>query len=318
MVNREHPKTLPVCDVGTVRINRIFARFVVNIAFADIKLGSSLSVGEPAAFGLVWENLGQKAKQLSAEKLYWVANGDIFQSLDVLGLEDWDEASLLDRKGFVRLRIDSRGTTVRWSVFSGNWSSLFFVMDWLLHQPTPITLQYYLVGWFSETVADPFTARERMHTIMAKSDVHLQSRTFVKPATPDKSTYIPDIIGDALEHVSVAPEHSVDLVQDPEDSRFKITRIGSESTIARLWGIEPVSYPCINGGSYDQIVSEVYPQVIQTGEAHYGHVYAAMSFPNSPIKWFPYQRVILPQRFADGQKGVTVLSAFSKVDISII
>ena len=255
---------------------------------------------------------------MSDDNLHWVANGEIVSSLDKLGLEGWDEASLLDRKGLVRLTADGDGTTVRWSVFSGNWSSLYFVMDWLLHQPTPITLQYYLVGWFSETLNDPFTARERIHAIMAKSDVHLQSRTFVKPVAPDATTFIPDILGEALEHVTVQPDYSVDLVQDPGDSRFKITRIGSKSTIAKVWGLEPVSYPCINGGSYDQIVSEIYPHVIQTGQAHYGHVYAAMSFPNSPIKWFPYQRVILPQRFANGQAGVTVLSEFSKVDISII
>lgn len=262
--------------------------------------------------------MGEKAKKLSDDNLHWVANGEIVSSLDKLGLEAWDEAALLDRKGLVRLTADGDGTTVRWSVFSGNWSSLYFVMDWLLHQPTPITLQYYLVGWFSETLNDPYTARERIHAIMAKSDVHLQSRTFVKPVAPDATTFIPDILGDALAHVKVQPDYSVDLVQDPGDSRFKITRIGSKSTIAKLWGLEPVSYPCINGGSYDQIVSEAYPHVIQTGQPHYGHVYAAMSFPNSPIKWFPYQRVILPQRFADGQSGVTVLSEFSKVDISII
>lgn len=264
------------------------------------------------------DRVGEKAKQLSDDNLHWVANGEIVNSLDQLGLEAWDEASLLDRKGLVRLKTDEKGTTVRWSVFAGNWSSLYFVMDWLLHQPRPITLQYYLVGWFIETLDDAVTARGRIHAIMAKSDLHLQSRTFVRSVNPKESTYIPDILGDALTHSPVSPDYSIDCMFDPEDERFKVKRIGTHTPIARLWGVTPVSYPCINGGSYDQIVSEIYHKVIQTGQPHYDHVYAAMTSKASAVRWIPYQRVILPQQFSDGQKGVRVVSEICPVDIKVV
>ena len=78
-------------------------------------------------------------------------NGELVEELDRVGLEGWDEAALLDRKGVVRVTAGTQGTTIRWSVFSGNWSSLYFAMDWLLNRPGPITLQYYLMGWFIET-----------------------------------------------------------------------------------------------------------------------------------------------------------------------
>ena len=86
----------------------------------------------------------------------------------------------------------------------------------------------------------------------------------------------------------------------------------------RLWGVTPVSYPCINGGSYDQIVSEIYPSVIRTGLPHYDHVYAAMTSKDSAVKWIPYQRVILPKLFAEGQRGVTVVSEVCPVDINVV
>ena len=152
---------------------------------------------------------------------------------------------------------------------------------------------------------------------MSKSDVHLQSRTFVKQVDPGIVS-IPDLLGDVMAAQSADDTYSIDCKFDTDTSRFKVTRIGENSMIAHLWGIEPVSYPCINGGSYDQVVSAVYPEVIRTGEPVYSHVYAAMAFPNSPVRWFPYQRVILPKRFADGEKGVTVVSKADQVDIEIV
>jgi hypothetical protein len=259
----------------------------------------------------------KKAKQLATDKLYWIANGELIDSLAKIGLESWDEAALLDRKGLVRVTTGPQGTTVRWSVFAGNWSSLYFAMDWLLNQQAPITLQYYLMGWFIETMKDPHAARQRIHSIMSKSDVHLQSRTFVKEVPP-AGFVIPDLLGDAMETRNIDDSYSIDCVYDEASSRFKVTRIGENSMIAHLWGIEPVSYPCINGGSYDQVVSAIYPEVIRTGMPAYTHVYAAMAFPNSPVRWFPYQRVILPKRFADGEKGVTVVSKAEPVDIEIV
>ena len=49
-------------------------------------------------------------------------------------------------------------------------------------------------------------------------------------------------------------------------------------TIAKLWGLNPVSYPCLIGHSYDEAVSRAYPLVTRTGDPHYDHIYAAMAF----------------------------------------
>jgi hypothetical protein len=160
-------------------------------------------------------------------------------------------------------------------------------------------------------------ARDRIHALIAKSDVHLLARTYLKEADPDPRK-MPPLLQDAWGDRAVKPDYSIDCVHDDSDDRFKVMRIGPGSPIARLWGIFPVSYPCLMGNPYDQIVSEVYPQVVKTGEPHYGHVYAAMSLPNRQVRWVPYQRVVLPHRFPDGRRGVTVISELTPVDIQVV
>ena len=83
-------------------------------------------------------------------------------------------------------------------------------------------------------------------------------------------------------------------------------------------GPEPVSFPCLTGHSYDQVVSDAYRQVLKTGEPHYDHVCAAMVTPDSTTSWLTYQRVILPHHFPDGKQGVVVVSKQAPVDIRVI
>ena len=55
---------------------------------------------------------------------------------------------------------------------------------------------------------------------------------------------------------------------------------------------------------------------VRTGEPHYDHVVAALPMERT-ARWFTYQRVILPNNFNDGRKGVSVVSEFGKVDINL-
>jgi hypothetical protein len=244
----------------------------------------------------------------------WIAKGHPLE----MPLPDEGEDSLIHRQGVVKVSSSAeKGTSVTWAFFAPNWASLYFVMETLFQHPAPYHLNYFLSGWFTETIQDWRSARDRIHMLISKSDVHLVSRTFVKEATPDPAK-MPKLLQDVWGHRAAKPDYSVDCVLDPQDERYKVMRIGPNSQIAKVWGMMPVSYPCLNGGSYDQIVSEVYSSVIRTGEPHYGHVYAAMSFPNRQVRWVPYQRVVLPHRFPDGRPGVTVVSEFSPVDIQVV
>jgi hypothetical protein len=261
--------------------------------------------------------MGQVANVADSRSV-WIHQGRVVEEPRSFDAGGNSEDVAIHRDGFVRVTyaLDS-GTTIRWAAFSPNWSSLYYIMECLSLYPAPYHLKYYLAGWFSETIATSEAARDRLHALIAKSDVHLLARTFVKPADPDPQV-MPPLRQDAWSDRAVKPDYSIDCVRDDYDDRFKVMRIGPGSPIARLWGIFPVSYPCLIGNPYDQIVSEVYPQVVKSGEPHYSHVYAAMSLPNRQVHWVPYQRVVLPHRFPDGRDGVTVVSELSPVDIQVV
>ena len=86
----------------------------------------------------------------------------------------------------------------------------------------------------------------------------------------------------------------------------------------RLWGIQPSTYPCANGGTYDREVGAAYWEVLQTGAPRYDHVYAAMRMPEGELFWIPYQRVILPGRGTRSDRQVRVFTEIAKVDIAVI
>ena len=261
--------------------------------------------------------MGQLAK-VAEWRSNWIDQGRVTEDLPSIDAGTDDENLALHRRGLVKVMFSQEaGTIVSWTVFSPNWSSLYYMMECLHLYPAPYHLHYYLAGWFSETIADARQARDRIHALIAKSDVHLLTRTYLKQAEPDPKI-MPPLLQDAWGDKAVKPDYSIDCVHDDHDDRFKVMRIGPGSPIARLWGIFPVSYPCLTGNPYDQVVSEVYPHVVKTGEPHYGHVYAAMALPNRQVRWMPYQRVVLPHRFPDGRKGVTVISELTPVDIQVV
>jgi hypothetical protein len=256
--------------------------------------------------------------ELAQLQSVWIDRGRVVEELPRVDGGAVSEDAAIHRQGLVKLTFSQQaGTIVNWTVFTPNWSSLYYVMECLHLYPGPYHLKYYLAGWFSETIADSRLARQRIHALVAKSDVHLLTRTYLKAAEPDPKA-MPPLLQDAWGDRAVKPDYSIDCVHDDHDDRFKVMRIGPGSPIAKLWGIFPVSYPCLTGNPYDRIVSEIYPRVVQTGEPHYGHVYAAMALPDRQVRWVPYQRVVLPHQFPDGRKGVTVISELTPVDIQIV
>ena len=114
----------------------------------------------------------------------------------------------------------------------------------------------------------------------------------------------------------VDEEVSVDCAYDPASRRFHVARLGPQSTIARLWGLEPTSFPCLAGHAYDEAVSRAYPQVTRSGEPHHDHVYAAMTSARGDVVWVPYQRVVLPLACERDTVAVRVVTELAEVDIS--
>lgn len=227
------------------------------------------------------------------------------------------EAEALGRLGYVKLSMRHGYTEIKWMALAANWASLHVAKKWVGETPGPYILKYFVSGWFTETIRDAKQAANRIDEIMAKSDIHLISRVYVRDVDPERAA-LPKTILKTLDEKQVEPEYSVDCVLDEAAGRFRVERIGQKSTIAKLWGLSPVSFPCINGGSYDFTVSQAYQKVLKTGAPHYDHVLAAMVRPDGEPVWIPYQRLVLPNSNRPGRRRVTVVSEVAPVDIIVV
>ena len=77
-----------------------------------------------------------------ARGVHWICNGRLGPVPE--GMDSpAQERQLLQRQGFVKVVESETGTTLRWSMFASNWSSLFFVAEWVHGAIGPFYLQYY-------------------------------------------------------------------------------------------------------------------------------------------------------------------------------
>jgi len=247
---------------------------------------------------------------------YWIVNGKV--EIDPFSdPANSNPESLMQRSGGVHVSTGHKGTVVRWAMFASNWASLYYVAETLRNMPGPYTFEFFLSGWFTQTVSDPSEAYLRLNDLIVKSDIHLRQKTFVKSMDPALSSWVPDLLTDVYNERASRPDVTVDCVLDTETDRFLVDRVGENSGIAKLFGVQPDTFPCLSGHSYDHIVSSAYKQVLRTGEPHYDHVIASIPM-NKTARWFTYQRVILPHNFADGRQGVSIVSEFGHVDINLL
>jgi hypothetical protein len=249
-----------------------------------------------------------------ARQVHWIGNGRLQTAPEGIS-SAFAEKDLLQRQGFVKIEEAEAGTTLRWSMFSANWSSLFYAAEWVHGAWGPFHLQYYSAGWFNERFDHAHAAADRIHHLIHKSDVHLSQTVYIRSA-PESRKDVPPLLKRALRDNAADEDCSIDCTYDPSCQRFRVARVGRLSTIAKLWGINPVSYPCLIGHSYDHAVSRVYPEVSRSGTPHYDHIYAAMASANGDVVWVPYQRVVLPLNLGRSRKAVRVVTELAKVDIS--
>jgi len=249
---------------------------------------------------------------------FWIANGLLVARPDGPGEAELPERVLLDRNNMVKVTVDDSGVTIKWHAAAANWASLHFVKAWIGARPGPFTLRYYLSGWFTETLNDAPAARDRIAMIMSKSDVHLSSRVYVKEFDP-AAHQLPESLRTSFESGEAPADDSIDCSVDEASGRVKVERIGSHSPIAKLWGMSPVSTPCLSGTSYDTVVSRAYADVLRTGKPHYDHIYAAMMGPDGEVAWIPYQRLVMRHPASRSRRRlVSVVSEITPVEIAVV
>ena len=262
---------------------------------------------------------------------FWVVEGKVLPDTSIDGLRspdtaigksrgvtsDYSEMACFDKEGSVALTVGPIGTEIKWSVFSPCFASLYYILEWLPSARMPIVLRFYLSGWFEEVCTSVEQATNRIEQILSKSELHLTKRTFVEEFDP-KGRMLPPMLQQVWQNGLVIPENSIDCVVDEHSHKFRVDRVGPRSTIAKFYGMLPVTYPYVNGGSYDEIVYEAYTHVIRSGKPRYDHVLAAMRMPDNVVRWVPYQRIIVPKQTIDHRQAVSVVTEIAPVDISLI
>lgn len=250
-------------------------------------------------------------------EIVWFLAGKTMSERPEEGNQPVGDEALLHRYGGVRIVTGALGTEMRWATFAPCIASLTFASEMLSDFATPYVLRYFLYGWFEEDFDTASRARRRIFDIMKRSDIHLMRRVFIRSFEPVVAR-MPLLLHNTWIDGQADPESSVDCIYEPSSGRFHVERIGAASSLARHWGMAPVSYPCSTSNSYGRAVSEAYTDVLRSGRPRYDHVYAAMQKVDGTVVWAPYQRIILPLLRSRGRPGVTVVTESAKVGFTIV
>jgi hypothetical protein len=246
----------------------------------------------------------------------WIKDGAFAVRPKKTNGTEYQDKTLFDKYAMVRVLTDTKGTTIQWNTACPNWSSLMLVAKLSSACAGPFKLRYFKAGWFSEAYETAEEAADRIDELIYKSDVHFNERAYIAEVCTDYSK-MPEALRRIWNDGTAADERSILCAVEPERETNNVVHIGKETLIAQIWGLSPNSYPCLNGHSFDRVVSSQYFKVVKSGRAHYDHVLASMVRPNGELHWMGYHRVILPEIHNDTAM-VRVVSETAPVDIKLL
>jgi hypothetical protein len=262
---------------------------------------------------------GKRATSLGGTMVFWIKDGALVARPVKPGGQDYSERALLDHFHMVKIESGSEGTTVKWCMNSANWSSLLFGLTFLRVCMPPYNITYLNMGWISEQFETAEEAADRVEALIFKSDVHFSQRTYTQ-AFAAENVSVPDRLRKVLESGDVADDESVTCVIDLNKDSSSVERVGGKSLVGKIWGVSPVSFPCLSGNTYDRIVSRSYFDAVRTGRPVYDHVLAVMVKPDGEHHWVGYQRVIIPDLSETklSRRHVKVTSELAPVSIQLL
>jgi hypothetical protein len=228
------------------------------------------------------------------------------------------DRKLLHHHNLVKLESGQSGTCISWVMFGANWSSLYFLQEFVISCVAPVTLRYFNAGWFEETVETVVDARRRLQELLAKSDVRFAERAYVESFEQGKFA-VPDLLMHALDHAPGTDDSAITCLIDTNRELVTVESVGRDSLVGKIWGVSTVSFPCQTGHNYDRVVSRSYFDVLHNGKPHIDHVLAALVRPDGEVGWIGYQRLIMPEGFVTNGVGrVKVVSEFAPVGIRLL
>jgi hypothetical protein len=254
----------------------------------------------------------------TATQEFWVSKGDLVDRPVGPNGEKISDRQLLQQRELVKIEVGPNGTTIRWVMFAANWTSLYFAVAWIRAFSGPFTLSFFNAGWFEEKYDRTEAAKLRIESLIPKSDIRFSTRTYTRTFDPNQQK-LPSMLHQAWSAGAIDEDQAVHCSIDLERRITQVEFVGPQSALAKVWGISPVSFPCLSGHSYDRIVSESYYEVVKTGRPIYDHILAAMVHPGGEVRWFGYHRLVFPNKVRSGNfPRVTVACEVAKVNIPIL
>ena len=248
---------------------------------------------------------------------FWIRDGAIIARPVKADGGNYTAKALFDNLNLIRLETGPLGTSLKWNMACANWSSLLFALNFVHTCTAPFTLRYFNSGWFEETLATALETGTRVEQLIFKSDIYFSQRAYSAVQVPDIKI-MPEKLRAALESGSASDDEAVVCSIDTGRQVSHVEQVGRNSLVASIWGVSPVSFPCMSGHSYDRVVSKSYFAAISTGKPVYDHVLAVMVRPDGEHHWMGYQRVIIPELNSTGSKRqVRVISDMSPVNINL-
>ncbi len=248
---------------------------------------------------------------------YWIKDGAIIARPVKSDGSNYSAKALFDSLNLIRLETGTKGTSLKWNMAGANWSSLLFALNFVHTCKAPFTLSYFNSGWFEETLNTAWETGNRVEQLIFKSDIYFSQRAYSAVQIPDLKI-MPAKLRTALESGTTLDDESVVCSIDTARQVSHVEQVGRNSLVASIWGVSPVSFPCMSGHSYDRVVSQSYFTAVATGRPVYDHVLAVMVRPNGEHHWMGYQRVIIPETKTNGTKRhVRVISDLSPVNINL-
>jgi hypothetical protein len=246
----------------------------------------------------------------------WIKDGAFAVRPKKASGTEYQDKTLFDKYAMVRVITDTQGTHVQWNMACPNWSSLMLVTKLAAACAGPFKLRYFKAGWFSESYETAEETADRIDELIYKSDVHLNERAYTSQAATDHYL-MPQNLRQIYDAGTAPDDKSILCEVEVERETTNVVHIGKNTLIAQIWGLSPNSYPCLNGHSFDRVVSSQYFKVVKTGRPYYDHVLASMVRPDGELHWMGYHRVILPE-FNTEKSKVRVVSETAPVDIRLL
>ena len=248
---------------------------------------------------------------------FWIGDGAVVSRPLKTDGSNYSAKALFDNFNLVKLETSSQGTLIKWNMACANWSSLLFALSFVHTCAGPFKLCYFNSGWFEESATTAFETEKRVEQLIYKSDIYFSQRAYAAVQIPDLGL-MPKRLRNAFETGTASEDEAVLCSIDMGRQSANVDRVGSKSLLASIWGVSPVSFPCMSGHSYDRVVSRSYFDAIETGKPVYDHVLAVMVRPDGEHHWMGYQRVIIPETDKSGKlRQVRVVSDKAPVNINL-